>query len=46
MVTLVKYQGSFKDEMKLDGEEEKELYLNDALKEVIEGLDEGELLLV
>jgi len=37
VVTLAEYQASFEDEMEVDVEEEKELYLNDALEEVIKG---------
>ena len=46
VVTLDSYQALFEDEMELDGGEEQEVYLNDALKEVIEGWDEWECLVV
>jgi len=41
MVTLAEYQAFLKDEITVDAKKEKELYLNDALGKVIEGLDEG-----
>ena len=42
MITLAKYQVAFEKDM----EDEKEIYLNKALEEVVEGPDEGELLVV
>ena len=43
---MAKYQAFIEDEMEVEGEEEKEVYLNGTIEEVIEGLDEGELLVV
>jgi len=41
VITLVKCYAFFEDEIEVNGKEEKEVYLNDALEEVIEGLEEG-----
>jgi len=43
VVTLAEFQDTFEDEMGVDQAKEKEVYLNDALEEIIEGPDEGEL---
>ena len=45
MITLVEYQASF-GEFVEEEEEEKEVCLNDYVKEVEEGPDEGELLVI
>jgi len=42
VITLAEYQASFEEDM----DEEKEVYLNEALEEVVEGPDEGEVLVV
>jgi len=42
---LVEHQASF-EELKREEGEDKELYLNDNLEEVEEGLDGGELLVI
>ena len=46
MVTLAKFQASFENKMEVDEEEEKEVYLNETLEEIIEGPDERKLLAV
>ena len=46
MITLADFQAYVEEEMEEEGEGEKELYLNEPLEEVMEGPDEGELLLV
>ena len=46
MVTLAEFQASFEDEMEVDAEEGKEMYLNETLEEIVEGLDEGKLLVI
>ena len=46
VVTLVEYQAYVEEGMEEEGEGEKELYLNEPLEEVMEGSNEGKLLVV
>jgi len=43
---LAKLRASFEKEMQVEEEEAKEVYLNESLEEIVEGPDEGELLVV
>jgi len=45
MVTLIEYQASF-HELEEKEEEEKEVYLGENMKQVEEGPDEGEMLVI
>ena len=46
VVTLAEFQAYFDEGMEGEEEEGKEVYLNETLEEVMEGPDEGELLVV
>ena len=43
---MAKLRASFEKEMQVEEEEAKEVYLNESLEEIVEGPDEGELLVV